>query len=64
MRKTAGYTWTGYETNTEIPSGLNITSVKKKTKKYRRNWLQHPNIMLHHTSRRILKNDRPTGRRN
>jgi len=27
MRKAAGYTWTDYETNTEIASKLNITSV-------------------------------------
>jgi len=27
MRKTAGYTWTGYKTNTEIANELYITPV-------------------------------------
>jgi len=27
MRKTAGYTWTGYKTSTEIAKELNITPV-------------------------------------
>jgi hypothetical protein len=27
MRKTAGYIWTDYKTNTEIPQELNITTI-------------------------------------
>jgi hypothetical protein len=64
MRKTAGYTWTDYKANTGIAKELNITSVLKKIQEYRRNRLQHTNRILCHTSMKIMKNDRPTGRRN
>ena len=41
MRKTAGYIWTDYKTNTETEKELNITPVlkKKKIQDYRRNWI-------------------------
>jgi hypothetical protein len=32
VRKTAGYTWTDYKTNTEIAKELNITPVLDKMK--------------------------------
>jgi hypothetical protein len=41
MRKTAGYTWTDYKTNTEIVKQLNITPFLDKIQEYRRNRLQH-----------------------
>jgi hypothetical protein len=41
MRKTARYTWTDYETNTEFAKEFNKTSVLDKIQKYGRNWLQH-----------------------
>jgi hypothetical protein len=64
MTETAGYTWTDHKANTEIAKELNITSVLKKIQEYRRNWLQHTNRLPLHTSPKILKNDRPTGRGN
>jgi hypothetical protein len=39
MRRTAGYTWTDYKTNTEIAKELNITPVLDKMQDYRRNWI-------------------------
>jgi len=35
VRKTEGYTWTGFETNTQIAMEINITSVLDKTQEYR-----------------------------
>jgi len=43
MRKTAGYIWTDYKTNTEFVKQLNITPVLDKIQEYRRNLLQHIN---------------------
>jgi hypothetical protein len=40
MRKTAGYTWRDYKTNTEIAKELNITPVLDKIQDYRKKWLQ------------------------
>jgi len=45
MRKTAGYNWTDYKTNTEIAKILNITPVLDIIWDYRRNWIQHVNRM-------------------
>jgi hypothetical protein len=64
MRKTAAYTWTDYKTNIEIAKELHITPVLDKIQEYRTNWLQHINRMTHNRLLRILKNYRPTGRRN
>jgi hypothetical protein len=64
MRKTAGYIWTDYKANRKIAKELNITSALKNIQEYRRNSLQQTNRMLRHTSPRILKNDRPSGRTN
>jgi hypothetical protein len=36
VRKTAGYTWTDYKTNTELAKELNKTPVLDKIKKYGR----------------------------
>ena len=38
MRKTAGYTWTDYKTNTGIAKELNITPVLDKIQECRRNF--------------------------
>jgi len=43
MRKTAGYTWTDYKTNTEIAKELNITPVLDKIQDHRKKWLQLTN---------------------
>ena len=62
--KTAGYTWTDYRTDTEIAKELNITPVLDKTQDYRRNWIQCENRMPRNRIRRMIKNDRPKGKRN
>jgi hypothetical protein len=35
MRKTAGYTWTDFRTNTEIAKELNTASVLDKIREYK-----------------------------
>jgi hypothetical protein len=55
---------TDYKTNTVIAKELNITPVLDKIQHYRRNWMQHIDRLSHNSSPRILKNYRPTGRRN
>jgi hypothetical protein len=37
MRRTAGYTWTNYKTNTQIEKELKITSILDKLLEYKRN---------------------------
>jgi len=64
VRKTVGYNWTDYKINTEIAKELNINPVLDKIQEYKRNWLQHINRMPCNRLPRILKNYRPTGRRN
>jgi hypothetical protein len=39
MRKTVGYTWTDYETNTAIAKELKLTPVLDKILEDKRNWL-------------------------
>ena len=46
-RKTTGYTWTDYKTNTEFTNELNITPVLDEILDYRRNYLQHINRNHH-----------------
>ena len=41
MRRTAGYTWMDYKTNTEIAKELNITPVLDKIREYERYWLKY-----------------------
>jgi hypothetical protein len=64
MTNTAGYTWTEYKINTEIAKEINRSPVLDKIQEYRRNWLQHTNRMPSNGLPRILKYDRPTGKRN
>jgi hypothetical protein len=45
VRKTAGYTWTDYKTNTDISKELNITPVLDKIQDYRKNCIQNVNGM-------------------
>jgi len=63
-RNTAGYTWTKYKTNTEIAKEQYITPVLDKIQEYRNTSLQHMKRMACNRLLRILKNYRPTGRRN
>jgi hypothetical protein len=64
MRRTAGYIWTDYKTNTQIATELKITPILDKLLKYKRNWIQHVNIMPHNRLPRVMKLYCVTGRRN
>ena len=64
MRRTAGYTWTDYKTNTQITKELKITPVLDKLLEYKRNWIQHINRMPRNRLPRVMKHYSPTGRRN
>jgi hypothetical protein len=64
MRRTAGYIWTDYKTNTQIAKELKITPVLEKLLEYKRNWIQHVNRMPHNRLPRLMKFYFPTGRRN
>jgi hypothetical protein len=54
-RRTAGYTWTDYKTNSQIAKELEITPVLDRLLGYKRNWIQHVNRMLHDRLPRIMK---------
>jgi len=66
MRRTAGYTWTDYKTNTQFTKELKIKPILDKLLEYKRNWIQHVNRMPRNTRRlpRVMKHYSPTGRRN
>jgi hypothetical protein len=64
MRRTAGYTGTGYKTNTQIAKELKIVPILDKLLEYKRNWIQHVKRMPHNRLPRVMKHYSPTGRRN
>jgi hypothetical protein len=64
MRRKAGYTWTGYRTNTPSAKELKITPILDKLLEYKRNWIQHVNRMSRNRLPRVMKSYSPTGRRN
>jgi len=64
MRRTAGYIWTDYKTNTQIAKELKITQILDKLLEYKRNWIQHVNRMPCSRLPRVMKRYSPTGRRN
>jgi len=64
MRKTAGYTFTDYKTNTQITKELRITPILDKSLEYKRNWMQHVNRMPRNRLPRVMKHYSPTGRWN
>jgi hypothetical protein len=64
MRKTAGYTWTDYTTNTQIGKDLKITPIFEKLLEYKRNWIQHVNRIPRNRLLRVIKHYSATGRRN
>jgi hypothetical protein len=43
MKRTAGYTWINYKTNTQIAKEFKITPILDKLLEYKRNWIQHIN---------------------
>jgi hypothetical protein len=64
VRRTAGYIWTDYKTNTQIANELKITPILDKLLEYKRNWIQHVNRMPRNRLPRVMKHYSPTGRRN
>jgi len=64
IRKIAGHTWTDHKTNTGIANELKRTQFLDKIEEYRRKWLQLINGTPSNRLPRIVKNCRPTGRRN
>ena len=64
MRRTAGYTWGDYKTNSNIAKELEITPVLHKLLEYKRNWIQNVNRMPRDRLPRIMKHYSPTGRKN
>jgi hypothetical protein len=64
MRRTAGYTWIDYKTNTQIVKELKITPVLDKLLEYKRNWIQHVNRMPRNRLPRVMKHYSPAGRAN
>ena len=64
MRRTAGYTWADYKTNSHITKELEITPVLDKLLEYKRNWIQHVNRMPRDRLPRIMKHYSLIGRRN
>jgi hypothetical protein len=63
-RRTAGYTWTDYKTNTQIAKELQITPILDKLLEYKRNWIQNVNRMHRNRLPRVMKHCSPIGRRN
>ena len=64
MRRTAGYTWADYKTNSHIAKELEITPVLDKLLEYKRNWMQHVKRMPRDRLPRIMKHYSPIGKRN
>jgi hypothetical protein len=64
MRRTSGYTWTDYKTNTQIAKQLKITPILEKLLKYKGNWIEHVNRMPRNRLLWVMKHYCPTGRRN
>ena len=64
MRRTAGYTWRDYKTNTQITKELKITPILDKLLEYKRSLMEHVNRMPRNRLPRIVKHYSPTGRRN
>ena len=64
MRRTAGYTWTDYKTNTQIAKELKITQILDKLLEYKRSWIERVNRMPRNRLPRVMKYYSPTGRRN
>jgi hypothetical protein len=55
MRRTAGYIWTDYKTNTKIAKELKITTILDKLLEYKTNWIQHVNKMSRNRLPSVMK---------
>jgi hypothetical protein len=64
IRRTEGYIWTDYKTNTQITKKLKITPILEKLLKYKKNWIQRVNRMPRNRLLRIMKHHFQTDRRN
>jgi hypothetical protein len=64
MRRTAGYIWTEYKTNTQIAKELKITPILDKLLEYKRNWIPYVNRMPRNRLPRVMKHYSPPGRTN
>jgi len=64
MRRTAGYTWTDYKTNTQIAKELKKTLILDKLLEYKRIFIQHVKRMSRNRLPRVMKYYSPSGRRN
>jgi len=62
MRRTAGYTWADYKTNTQVTKELKITPILDKLLEYKRNWI-HVNRISRNRLPRVMKHYSATGRR-
>jgi hypothetical protein len=51
-RRTLGYTWTDYKTNTQITKELKITQILDKLLEYKRNWMYVCMLVSKHFLRR------------
>jgi hypothetical protein len=63
MRRTAGYTWTDYKTNTHITNEIKIAQILDKLMEYKRNWIQRVNRMPRHRLPGVMKHYFAPGRR-
>jgi hypothetical protein len=64
MRRTAGYKWADYKTNTQIAKEFKITPILVKLLEYKGNWIQRVNRMPRNRLPRAMKHYSPTGRKN
>jgi hypothetical protein len=64
VRRTARYARTDYKTNTQIAKELKIPTILDKLLEYKRNWIQHVNIMPRNRLPKVLKDYSPSGGRN
>jgi len=64
MRRTAGYTWTGYKTNAQIAKELKITPIFDKLLEYKISRIQHLNRIHRNKLPSVMKHYSPAGRRN
>ena len=64
VRRTAGYIWTDYKTNTQIAEELNIIPILDKLLEYKRNLIRLVNRIFCNRLLRVRKHFSPTGRRN
>jgi hypothetical protein len=64
MRRTAGYIWADYKTNTQIAKELKLAQILDKLLRYKKKWIQHVNRMPHYRLPRVIKHFSPSSRRN